>query len=501
MISSGATKTLLDMEPKFEDMSCSLMATSKQPVGMIKEIKTVVAMARKFNQEVVEPESLALDKEILKDPGHIPMEWMKKANDWGFYTLWLPKLFGGQGYCFPSLSYFTEEISSQCVGMANIIGVHYLGLATLISTWNLSVLKRIRKDILEGESSGNPCIVSMAITEPNSGTDTPETELLDKGGNVSCHAEKVTGGYIINGTKIFISNVPMATWHIVLAFSDLKNPAETPVWFVVKKGAKGFLTGRKENKMGQAACPACEIIFKDCFIPDDQVCLDSDQLKSLTMTTRQVYARIFDYLNSVTRAAVCAMGAGVGRGAYESTLKFASETKVSGKYYINQEWVQCRLADMYRNIAVSRLIYTETGYANGLYGFFKTLQFKPAYYLNKITPQLLLNFFFNAIADKKISTWITRKLQYDWMKPSDMQRCAGWASLAKFSGSDAGMENCHLALELMGQAGLRHENRVEKHFRDAKLLQIYEGPNQANRISLFQNFIQRSCSHASVFED
>lgn len=491
---------LTESEPGFDDITCSLKAVSKQPAGIMKEIKKVVGLARKFNREIVEPESLVLDRKILDDTGHIPVRWMEKANEWGFYTLWLPKLFGGQGYCFPSLSYFTEEISSKCVGMANIIGVHYLGLATLIATWNLSVLKRIRKDILAGEASGNPCIVSMAITEPDSGTDTPETELLDKG-NVSCHAKRAKGGYIVNGTKIFISNVPMATWHIVLAFSDLKNPSRTPVWFVVKKGTKGFSTGRKENKMGQAACPASEIIFKDCFIPDDQVCLDARQLGALTMSPDKVYARIFDYLNSVTRAAVCAMGAGVGRGAYESALKFASDTKVSGKYYINHEWVQCRLADMYKNIAVSRLIYTETGYANGLYGFFKTLQFKPAYYLNRITPKFVLNLLFDGVADRKFSTWITRKLQYDWMKPGDMQRCAGWASLAKFAGSDAGMENCHLALELMGQAGLRHENRIEKHFRDAKLLQIYEGPNQANRISLFQNFIQRSCSHAVVFED
>ena len=140
---------------------------------------------------------------------------------------------------------------------------------------------------------------------------------------------------------------------------------------MVKKGTKGFLIGRKEVKMGQTACPVSELIFKDCFIPDDQVCLDANQLNNLSITSKMAYQRVFDYLNSVTRAAVCAMGTGAGRGAYEAALKFASETKVNGKYYINHEWVQCRLADMYKNIAASRLIYTEVNYANGLYGVFQ----------------------------------------------------------------------------------------------------------------------------------
>lgn len=490
----------MSVEPRFDDITCSLAATKKQPVGMIKEIKTVMAIARKFNQEVVEPEFLEIDKKIQADIGYIPEHWMEKANQWGFYTMWMPKLFGGQGYCFPSLAYFVEEISSRCVGMANMIGVHYLGLATLIATWNLPVIKRIRKDVLDGEAKGEPCVISMAITEPDSGTDTPEIELVDRG-NVSCHAQKVDKGYRINGTKIFISNVPLATWHIVLAFEDLEQPSHTPVWFVVKKGAKGFSTGRKENKMGQSACPASEIIFKDCFIPDDQICLNSSHLDTLSITAQQAYQRVFDYLNSVTRAAVCAMGAGVGRGAYESALKFASETQVAGKYLINQEWVQCRLADMFKNIAVSRLIYAEAGYANGLYGFFKMLQLKPLYYMTKMTPKFILNRVFDMAADKKITTWIIRKIQYDWQQEIDLQRCAGWASLAKFAGSDAGVENCHIAMELMGQAGIRHENRVEKHLRDAKLLQIYEGPNQANRVSLFNSFIKRTCPHATVFED
>jgi alkylation response protein AidB-like acyl-CoA dehydrogenase len=75
------------------------------------------------------------------------------------------------------------------------------------------------------------------------------------------------------------------------------------------------------------------------------------------------------------------------------------------------------------------------------------------------------------------------------------------ASLSKFAASDAGIRNCHLALEMMGQAGLRHDRRAEKILRDAKLLQIYEGTNQLNRLNLFKNLIGRDYPQARVFEE
>lgn len=72
--------------------------------------------------------------------------------------------------------------------------------------------------------------------------------------------------------------------------------------------------------------------------------------------------------------------------------------------------------------------------------------------------------------------------------------------MAKFAGTDAGIKNCHLAMELMGQSGLRHDMRVEKYMRDAKLLQIYEGTNQLNRLHLFKCLIARNIPQVKMFE-
>jgi len=101
----------------------------------------------------------------------------------------------------------------------------------------------------------------------------------------------------------------------------------------------------------------------------------------------------------------------------------------------------------------------------------------------------------------KAGTRILRKLHYDRQTDEEIRRTSGWASLAKFTGTDAGVKNAQMALELMGQAGLRHDHRVEKHLRDAKLLQIYEGTNQLNRLNLFKCLIAGTCPKARIFNE
>ena len=89
----------------------------------------------------------------------------------------------------------------------------------------------------------------------------------------------------------------------------------------------------------------------------------------------------------------------------------------------------------------------------------------------------------------------------DGQTDDEIHRTSGWGSLAKFSGTDIGIKNCHMALEMMGQAGLRHDGHVEKIFRDAKLLQIYEGTNQLNRLNLFKCLIATDYPQAVVFDE
>ena len=104
MLTTSDVKSLCAMEPNFDDMICSLRAISRQPKKMWKETKEAVALARKFNLEVVRPYAAELDRKVQEDPNFLPIEFIKEANRWGLYTLWIPKIFGGKGYNLPSFA-------------------------------------------------------------------------------------------------------------------------------------------------------------------------------------------------------------------------------------------------------------------------------------------------------------------------------------------------------------------------------------------------------------
>ena len=502
MISPKETISLLDREPCFADSFCSLQAIPRLPKGMLKETKDAMAYARKFCDEVIRPVALEVDRQTHADPEYLPWDLMKKVNEWGFYTMFIPKLFGGQGVNMPACSYVVEELSSACVSIANVAMVHYLGVIGVMASWNTSLINKIFRDVAEGQRTGNPCLISLAITEPGAGTDVEEVELIDKG-RVSCYAQKIKGGYIVNGSKIFISMGHVSTWCCLIAYTNLKKPSENTIVFAVKTGTKGFSFGKHEDKMGQRSCPASELIFQDCFIPDENVLTNSAEMPpSKTRKVRDIIEQYIQYAVGVTRPAVGAFGTGVARGAYEAALKFASETEVDGKLLINHEWAQIMLADMYKNVVIGRLSYVEANYSNGLPGgIYNILQMKPIYYYLKYVPKVFLDLFVSPFLKLKIMNRIFFKLFVDGQSVEQQRRCSGWSSLTKVVGTDMGIKNSQMALEMMGQAGLRHERGVEKILRDSKLLQIYEGSNQLNRINLFANLIGRSIPQARAFEE
>jgi len=502
MIKPKENKSLLDREPRFDDSFCSMQAIPKIPTSQLKETRILVSYARRFNDEVVRPLALKTDLKTFQDPEYLPWDLVQKANEWGLYTLFLPKLFGGQGWAFTSLNYVIEELASACVGIANVVFVHYLGFVTMLASWNISVINKVSREVVAGERTGNPCLISLAITEPGAGTDVEEVELVDRG-RVTCLAEKVKGGYNVNGSKIFISMGHVSMWHALIAYSDLKKPSENTVMFAVKTGMKGFSFGKHEDKMGQRACCASELIFQDCFIPDENILLDSRTLpKSQLRETGELVNQIIHYVVEASRPAVGAFGTGVARGAYEHALQFAGETAVDGKLLINHEWAQMMLAEMYKNVIAGRLAYCEANFSNSLPGgVFSFLQIKPIYYYFKYVPQAVIDLFVVPLYKTKLFNWFMRQIFVEGQSLEAQKRCSGWASIAKFLGTDMGMKNSQMALEMMGQAGLRHEQGAEKILRDSKLLQIYEGTNQLNRINLFNCLIARSVPQARVFEE
>lgn len=484
--------------PDFDDITPGLRATARQPAAIVKEARQVVDMARAFTREVIRPNATGLDRRMWEDPDHLPWSFVEKANDWGFYSLFVPKLFGGRGYNLSCVNLFLEELASGCLAMANLVGVHYLGYSMLTASWNLRLICNISRQIVAGERSGRPCLLSCAMTEPDAGTDSQNIEMMNHG-NLRCLAEKVPGGYRLNGTKIFISCGHLSTWQVVHAYTDSDRASENTVMLLVKNDTPGFSLGKKEKKMGQKSCPASELIFNDCFVPDDLVCIDTAQIRSLKRSVEKTNEQIFAYIWGASRAAVGAFGIGAARGAYEAAVRFANATRLNATLLVNHEWCQALLADMYANVAVARAACYEATQANALHGLWKILNIKPLYYATRYMPArwvvpLLARFF-----QLKIATTIMRRITFDGQRNAEIDRVDAWGSMVKVAGTNAGMRNCRLALDLMGQAGLRHDQGMEKIFRDARLLQIYEGTNEINRINLFKRLIKRGCPTAAAF--
>ncbi|KQC10128.1 MAG: hypothetical protein APR62_12630 [Smithella sp. SDB] len=490
----------LSHDPKITDVINSLVTHYKLPKSkaLYKQIDTAIALARKFNEEVVKPVYKQIDLNVTQDNEYLCWDVINKANEWGFNTLFIPKMFGGQGMNLIAMYPFVEEIASVCVGLANVVCVHYLGFATLCASWNLKLMNEISREVKRGEKTGNPCLISLAITEPGAGTDVEETMLIDRG-RIETIGQKVEGGYSVNGSKIFISNGHVSTWHILICYTNKNKPSGTTVMLAVKNGMKGFRFGHREKKMGQKACVASELIFENCFVPDKYVCMQwSDLSERSSKSVVEVIQTVIDNVVSSTRAGVAAFAVGAARGAYETALAYSRKKIVNGIPLINHQWAQSMLAEMYKNVNMGRAAYMESAYANAMHGLAKTLSVRPIFYADMLVPSWCFTMI-SPIFNLKIMTWLFRLLNFYRYPQESAEIQSGWASLTKFGCTDLGIINTQKAIQLMGIDGCRHDIGAEKYLRDAKLLQIYEGTNQLNRINLFKNLVGRSMPEVKVF--
>lgn len=491
----------LAQDPTPEEIYNGLTARKRLPQSQAidEQIETAIAIARKFNQEVVKPRYKQIDLECAKDPDYLCWDFVKIANEYGLYTLFLPKIFGGQGLDFMGMYPFVEEIASVCPGLANVVGAHYLGVASIVASWNLRLINQVLREVVEGEKTGHPCLICSAITEPDAGTDTEETRLLERA-RIGSSTKKVKGGYLVNGSKIFISDGHFSTWHMVTLFTEKKRPSANLVMLAVKTGMKGFRHGRHEKKMGQKACVASELIFEDCFVPDEYCCVDVNDLGESDPEKRsEICHRLIDYVITSTRAGVAAFSVGAARGAYRTSLDYARQKNVNGSALINHQWAQIMLSDMYKNVNMGRAAMMESVYAIAMYGLLSALYSPVLYYAQKLLPKWFFTLFVAPFFGLKLFDRLFRKSYLQSRPQNEIEIQSGWASLVKVACGDIGVINSHMAIELMGIDGCRHDIGAEKYLRDAKLSQIYEGTQQLNRVNMFMNLVARNMPEVKVF--
>lgn len=468
------------------DWSAGLAAVSDLPATVRQDVADALDLARRFNAVVVRPQALQLDLLAQQQTDFVPHELIRRANEWGLFTLWLPALFGGKGWNFLSLYAFLEEVSTACVGVANVIGAHYMGVATLTASWNLRLAEEVFADVCRGERDGEPRLISLALSEPGVGHGVVDTWLLDRASPTTWSTRQPDGSHLLHGHKNMVSNGHAASWHLVVTWEDVTRPSDTLAVLAVRAGTSGVQLGDIDPRLGQRACVVSDLGFDACLVPARQVALDRTTTSAFRRPHREVAQVLLDYIVSCTRAGVAAFSAGVARGAFEAARDYAARKTLPGGRLIERPWAQSLLADMGIQAALARQAYLESAMANGLGGLFRMMFFRPLYWADQLMPLGLWRFAARRVLHSASATrWFQRRF-LDAQPPEWQRLTSGLASMAKVAASDIALRNAQLALELAGPDGLRHELGMEKRFRDALELQRQEGSNDLNRGHFFR---------------
>ncbi len=305
---------------------------------------------RAFAEEHLMPVALAVDSRPHAALGQADPDAravLRAAGRAGLLSDMLPAPFGSadprlftESLSFP-IALKTEELAAVDGGLMLLICAHSLGVAPLLASADLGLIRRVLLPAFRRSLGGDPHVFAFAITEPSAGSDVEEGHgaASYKPGTV---ATRVHGGYKLSGRKCYISGGDIAE-HVVV-FAALAGE-EMSSWtaFLVPARASGFRVVRNELKMGMRASGAAELEFEDVFVPDDHV----------VGGLRQGWAINRAVLN-LSRIPVAAMGVGFARAATEAAIAFSCRARLGGKPLIGYQDVQLELADMIAETSAAR---------------------------------------------------------------------------------------------------------------------------------------------------
>jgi alkylation response protein AidB-like acyl-CoA dehydrogenase len=358
-------------------------------------------LARKIADEKVRPIRLELDEKE-----EFPWEIMKVCSEAGLFGVSIEEAYGGFGGGELENCVAVEELSRVCLGVATSYAASGLGAHPIMLYGNDEQKRKYLPDIAKGKR-----LAAFGLTEADAGSDA---------GSIRTTATRKGDGYLLNGTKQWITNGGEAEIYTVIAMTDRAKGPRGASAFIVEKGAAGFEFGKKEKKMGIRASATRELVFQDCFVPKENLIAKEGMGFIVTMRT-------FDR----TRPGVGAQGVGVAQGALDEAVRYAREREQFGKKIISFQAVQHLLADMATQVEAARaLVYSVARY----------------------------------IDQEK--------------NPREISKVSG---MAKVFASDTAMRVTTDAVQVFGGYGYMREYPVEKMMRDAKILQIYEGTNQIQR--------------------
>lgn len=361
-------------------------------------------MARQLFRDFAEKEVKPLAQEIDEEE-RFPVETVEKFKKYGFLGMPFPKEYGGQGCDILTYVMAIEELSKVCATTGTILAAHTSLCAAPIYEFGTEEQKqKYLTKLASGEWLG-----AFGLTESGAGTDAAgqQTKAVLEGDH-----------YVLNGSKIFITNAAYADVFIIMAMTDKSKGTKGITAFIVEKSFPGFYVGKQELKMGIRGSSTCELIFQDCIVPKDNLLGKEGQGFKLAMKT----------LDSA-RAGVAAQAIGIAQGAINETVKYTKERKQFGRSISQFQNTQFQLAEMQTKVDAARMLVYRAACAK------------------------------------------------DANQPYGVE-----SAMAKLFASQTAMEVTTKAVQLYGGYGYTRDYPVERMMRDAKITEIYEGTSQVQQM-------------------
>lgn len=356
-------------------------------------------MVRDFARTEVAPFVPNMEK------GEFPREILRKMGSLGLMGIPIPETYGGAGMDLTSYLIAIEELSKVSAALGVILSVHTsVGTFPILRFGNEAQKSKYIPRLAAGEYLGAFC-----LTEPQAGSDAA---------NLKTKAVKKGDSYILNGSKVFITNGGEADVYLVFAVTDAKLGSKGITAFIVEKNTPGFIFGKDEHKMGLRGSRTLQLSFEDMLIPAENRLGQEGEGFGIALSNLET-----------GRIGIAAQALGIAEAAFAAAVQYAKERKQFGVTIASHQGIAFKLADMATNIEAAKLLIYRA-------------------------------------ADLKERGLDARKE----------------AAIAKLFASKTAVEVTTEAIQVFGGYGYTEDYPVERYFRDAKITEIYEGTSEIQRI-------------------
>ena len=393
----------------------SATATDSPIAGMnfeYNENQIMIAQSIKdFAEREIRPNLMKWDEEQ-----YFPKDLFHKMGELGYMGVYIPEKYKGTGLSYFEYVTVVSEISKVCGSIGLSVAAHNsLCTGHIYYHGTEEQKQKYLPKLATGEWIG-----AWALTEPNTGSDAMRMKVV---------AKKVDGGYILNGSKSWITHAISSDVLVIMARTGEVGDTRGMTAFIVERGTPGLKAGKKENKLGMRASETAQVILEDCFVPDENICGGLEKVGSGFQQAMQIL--------DGGRISIAALGLGIAKGAYEASVKYAKEREQFGQSISNFQAIAFKLADMATKIEAGELLTMQAAYLKNEH--------------RKMTKE---------------------------------------SAFAKYYTSEVAVEVSTDAVQIFGGYGYTKDYPVEKFYRDSKLCTIGEGTSEIQKLVISREIMK-----------